>query len=151
MKMVSSGSAAIALIFCTIVTQSTYTSADHTWYSVSSTWIGSLGFHHAGTISFTIPSVIPSSAKEVLIYARAWSAGRQNLHADMDIKIFTQRGITRYEKYLYLIHNQYDAAIMNSDNMWFPMTPNRRLYVTIPIARLHSNSLIYLSAVGYRR
>ena len=28
-----------------------------------------------------------------------------------------------------------DADSFNSDNMWFPMPPNRSLYLTVPVAQ----------------
>lgn len=146
--MASNGAAAIAFfIFCMTGMMHT-TTAGHTWTSVRNTWIGSARFNHATTYSFSIPSLIPSNVHEVLIYARVHS-GRSGLHQDLDIKIFTQIGVTQYEKYLFVAQWPQDALTTSTDNMWFPMPPNRRIYINIPAIRYNSGA-VYLSAIGYR-
>ena len=120
----------------------------YNWTSVTKTLIGSSTLQHAGTISFTIPSIIPSSAREVLVYVAlrdgSVARGPQN-----DIKIFTQLGTTRYEKYIYLHSWDTSGHDTNSNNLWFPMPTNRRIYLTLPQA--HS-LWVYarLLAIGYR-
>ena len=118
------------------------------WTSVTKTSIGSSNLQHASTMTFTIPNIIPSSASEVLIFVGAHSgySGRGPYH---DLKVFTQIGTTRYEKYLTLFSWDQDAHNTNSENMWFPMPPNRRVYLTVPAAH-GSNAGASLFAIGYR-
>ena len=118
------------------------------WTSVPLTSIGTSNIKHAQTLSFTIPSVIPSSAREVLVHAGVFS-GTSNRGPYHDIKVFTQIGTTRYEKYLLLYSWNQDAYNTNSDNMWFPMPPNRRVYLTVPAAH-GDNAGARLFAIGYR-
>ena len=101
------------------------------WTSVTKTHIGSSNLRHVSTITFTIPNIIPSDAKEVLIFVSVESGRARNGHAQ-DLKIFTQIGSTRYEKYLTVLAYPQEAWNTNSDNMWFPMPPNRRVYLTVP-------------------
>ena len=56
---------------------------------------------------------------------------------------------TRYEKYLMVYSWSQDAISTNSDNMWFPMPPNRRVYLTVPTAH-GANAGARLFAIGYR-
>ena len=118
------------------------------WTSVAATSIGTSNLQHASTVSFTIPSVIPSSANEVLIHAGVFS-GTSNRGPYHDLKIFTQIGSARYEKYLLVYSYPQPAYNTNSDNMWFPMPPNRRVYLTVPTAH-GSNAGARLFAIGYR-
>ena len=120
----------------------------NTWTSVPLTRIGQTDIRHPGTFSYVIPSVIPSTAKNVLVYAIVM-CGRANNGPAHDIKIFTQDGSsTRYEKYLYMESWSQIAINTNSDNMWFPMPANRRIYMTIS-----SDNGTYcfarLNAIGY--
>jgi hypothetical protein len=120
----------------------------YTWTSVPKTNIGNSNLQHASTVSFTIPSVIPSTAREVLIHAGVFS-GYSNKGPYHDLKFFTQIGTTRYEKYLLVYGWPQHAYNTNSDNMWFPMPPNRRIYLTVPAAH-GNNAGVRLFAIGYR-
>lgn len=94
--MASSGAAVVSLfLLCTIGV--TCIEASYTWTSVPKTWIGYTKFHHGGTHSYLIPNVIPSSATEVLIYARMYCSYARR-QADIDVRVFTQTGNARYEK-----------------------------------------------------
>ena len=103
------------------------------WTSVTKHHIGTSNLQHASTMTFTIPHIIPSSAREVLIFVGA-SSGHSNRGPYNDLKVFTQIGTTKYEKYLTLYSWTQDAWNTNSENMWFPMPPNRRVYLTVPAA-----------------
>jgi hypothetical protein len=141
-------SSALALLVLCLAGMFCTSSAAHTWNSVPDTWIGRAPFNRATTYSFDIPSVIPATAHEVLIYARMYS-GRSGVHQDLNIKIFTQIGRTRYEKYMFVALFPQDALTTSTDNMWFPMPTNHRIYVNIPVRRYNSGE-VYLSAIGYR-
>ena len=65
------------------------------------------------------------------------------------IKIYTQENQKQYEKYILLYSYNQDAWNTNSDNLWFPMTSGRQVFVELTYA--HSGNLgIYLHAIGYR-
>ena len=118
-----------------------------TWTSVPLTAIGSNNLRRAGTLSYTIPSVIPSSASEVLVLAGIYCGSSSTLH--QHIKIYTKEGTKRYEKYLQMYSHPQTGRNTNSDNMWFPMTSNRKIYMEIPSAH-GSNCEGQLNAIGYR-
>ena len=118
------------------------------WTSVTKKYIGSSNLQHASTMTFTIPNIIPSSAREVLIFVGA-NIGGSNRGPYQDVIIFTQIGTTRYEKYLTLYSWTQNAINTNSENMWFPMPPNRRVYLTVP-ARHDRNARVRFFAIGYR-
>ena len=102
---------------------------------------------HPNTFSYVIPSVIPSTAKNVLIYAAIFTGIAS--HVSQHIKVFTQDGSDKhYEKYLYAFSTTQHAINTNSENMWFPMPANRRIYMTVTNDCGHScNAILY--AVGY--
>ena len=119
------------------------------WTSVTMTSIGSSQLRHTGTLAYDIPSVIPSSAKEVLVLASVrvgytGPSGRSHY-----IKIYTQQGSQQYEKYIYIESYPQEAVNTNSDNLWFPMTTGRQVFVELSYA--HSKYLYFhLHAIGYR-
>ena len=115
------------------------------WISVNKTTIGSSTLRQAATITFIIPTIIPSNASEVLIHVAFQGSNTPT----QDLKIFTQIGSTRYEKYLIIM--AYSGGNTNSDNMWFPMPLNRRVYLTTLRASGQSQSgEVKLYAIGYR-
>ena len=127
------------------------TTAQHySWVPVPKTWIGAAYLDDVGTVTFTIPSVIPSTAREVLIYAGAYTGYIYPVNLISDLKIFTQIGTCRYEKYLLMLSMNQHAFNTNSDNMWFPMPSDRRVYVTVPVAYTKDSTRILLYAIGYR-
>ena len=121
----------------------------YNWTSIPMTEIGTSDLQQADTVSFPIPSAIPSSAREVLIHAGAHSGHSINA-THSNLKIFTRMGAAQYEKYLLLLScRQAEAVSSNSDNMWFPMPENRKVYVTVPTA--HGDKAgMRLFAIGYR-
>ena len=120
----------------------------NTWTSVPITSIGSTNLRHPNTFSFVIPSVIPSAAKNVLIYA-ILSSGGANIGITLHLKVFTQDGSNkRFEKYLYLLSYYQNAVNTNSDNMWFPMPSNRRIYMTVD-RDVGAHCGAQLFAIGY--
>ena len=119
-----------------------------TWTSVPITSIGSTNLRTPSTFSYTIPNVIPSTAKEVLIYA-ILASGSANSNIAQHVKIFTQEGSNRYEQYLYNYGYGRVFVNTNSDNMWFPMPSNRRIMMTVAIDQ-GANCHAQMYAIGYR-
>ena len=105
----------------------------NTWTSVPITSIGSNFLRHVNTFSFALPSgaTIPSDAKNVLIYA-VMRSGYSNRGITYHLKIFTKDSNHKYfEQYLYMYTYNQVAVNTNSDNMWFPMPIDRRIYMTV--------------------
>ena len=65
------------------------------------------------------------------------------------LKIYTQIRDNRYEKYLYTKTWNQKAINTNSENMWFPMPPNRLVYLTVS-APEGINTGVNLFTIGYR-
>ena len=119
------------------------------WTSVPLTRIGSPDMHGSGTLAYDIPSVIPNSAKELLVYVSA-QVGSSGPRADtQDIKLYTQQDTHQYEKYIFIVTYTQEAYNTNSDNLWFPMTTERKFFVELPSA--HTGWLfLFIYAIGYR-
>ena len=114
------------------------------------TSIGSSNLRHTGTLAYDIPSVIPSSAKEVLVLASAFTGGSGPNSRFHYVKIYTEQDQKQYEKYIYLTSYYQNAYhTINSDNLWFPMTSGRQMFVKLTYA--HTGDIgINLHAIGYR-
>ena len=102
---------------------------------------------HVATFSYIIPDVIPSTAKEVLIYGLI-KTGYANRGLSQDVKIFTQEGSSSYEKYLFVQSYNQEAINTNSDNMWFPMPSSGRIMMTVTVDQ-GENCFAGLYAIGY--
>ena len=102
----------------------------NTWTSVTLTEIGHNDLETPGNYSFEIPSIIPSTASNVLVYLGIRFGGAIT-GVSQNFKIFTQDETRHYEKYLYML-GYYQAAInTNSENMWFPMPADRMVHLTV--------------------
>ena len=121
-----------------------------TWTSVPMTSIGTSNMQHTGTVAYDIPSVIPNSAKEVLVLASASAGISGPNYRTHYVKIYTEQDQTQYEKYIFLTtYNQNAYHTTNSDNLWFPMTSGRQVFVKLTYA--HTGGVhIHLHAIGYR-
>ena len=106
--------------------------------------------HQAATFSYIIPSVIPSDANNILIYAVAGlGPPKDGLYAiEGDIIIFTQDGSNEhYEQHMTLLAWTSNWRV-DTENMWFPMPANRRIYITVPVSIANAGGF-YLYAIGY--
>ena len=119
------------------------------WTSVSMTEIGRSNLQHTGTLAYDIPSIIPSSANEVLIFvcAHVGYTGPSNLAHY--IKIYTEENNQQYEQYIYIKTYPQVAYSTDSDNMWFPITSGRQVFVKLSTSHTGNLRLI-LHAIGYR-
>ena len=102
----------------------------------------------ATTHSINIPtSIVPDSAKEMLIYAYVYGRGTATYNTVTNLDFYVvQDGVTHLKRmFLYEVVNQYTV---NSDNMWFPVPSNRLLYFNVP--HVFSQSTAYGYALGYR-
>ena len=119
------------------------------WTSVPMTGIGSTSMRQTGTLAYDIPSVIPSSAKEVLVLASVTVGNSGPNGRTHYVKIYTEENQRQYEKYIYLASYGLNVWISNSDNLWFPMTTGRQVFVKLTYA--HTGHIqVILHAIGYR-
>ena len=83
--------------------------------SVTMISVGYTTLRLTGTLAYDILSVIPTSAKEVLVFVNV-RAGRNGPTGSHYVKIYTEQNQKQYEKYivLYLFNN--NALVVNSDN-----------------------------------
>ena len=121
--------------------------ADPMWTSIPRVEFGTSNLQSAGTTSFLIPSSIPDDAKEILVYVEIITGDRPTSRSH--IKLYTEEGSKRYEQYFVVRTWSTGGRGSNSDNMWFPLMRNRRLYLETPAA--YSNGVyIAVHAIGYR-
>ncbi len=119
-----------------------------TWTSVDRTQISSTNFRSTGTLSYEIPALIPDDAIEVLLYVdfRAASSSGSTSH----FKIYTEEDDGKeYAKYITLRTGSRSYWYVNTDNLWFPMTSSRRVFLNVPNAlsgTIHGS----LYVIGYR-
>ena len=119
------------------------------WTSVSMTEIGRSNLQYTGTLAYDIPSIIPSSAKEILVLVSLRVGQSFPTNHVQFIKIYTEENSQQYEQYISIISYPHGAVNTNSDNMWFPMTSGRQIFVTLSTS--HTGDLILiLHAIGYR-
>lgn len=120
-----------------------------TWTSVPRTEIGTNNLARPETFPYNIPTVIPSTAREVFVFVGAYQGDEYNNRDPDFLKIYTLQGTNSYEQYLYLMPYFQSAYNTNSDNMWFPMPSNRLIYLQVPVAH-GPNCMAVLYAIGYR-
>ena len=118
------------------------------WTPVAKTEFGNSDINTATTLSYTIPNIIPNSARAVLIYPTT-RCGYSNADIGADLSYYVVVNGTRYEHFLHMHAYRQDAYNTNSDNMWFPMPSNRLLYVGVPIT-FPNNCHTFVSVIGYR-
>ena len=120
----------------------------NSWTSVPLTQIGSTDLRQPNTFTFDIPSVIPSTANNVLVYA-AFSCGYANRGVSQHIKIYTKDGSEQhYSKYLFMLTYDQYAHNTNSENMWFPMPADHKVYMTV-YKDAGDNCGAYIHVIGY--
>ena len=124
-------------------------SPEVTWTSVTMTRIAYTQLRHTGILAYDIPSAIPNSAKEVLVLVsvRVGSSGpRDRTHY---VKIYTEQDQKQYEKYVFLTTYDQNAWVSSSDNLWFPMTSGRQVFVKSEY--VHTGQVyVEIHVIGYR-
>ena len=118
------------------------------WESITMTHLGSINMQSTSTQSFVIPTTVPSTACEVLVYVYVRMGNSGNYLSHM--KIYTESSPTRrFEKYLPIQTYPQSAVSTVSENMFFPMPSNRRIYVRL--GRSHASWLAGdINVIGYR-
>ena len=119
------------------------------WTSVPMTRIAYSQLRHTGTLAYDIPNLIPSSAREVLLLATVQTGYSWPRDRIQYIKIYTQQNHRHFEKYIMVRSYDQGAWNTNSDNLWFPMTPSRQVFVELTTT--HGGNIDFtLHVIGYR-
>ena len=127
-----------------------YTTSDVQWTSIPIEYIADFQLSYSATHTLNIPYAVPSDATEVLVYAVV-NVGASGPDSRTNVKIYTQDSdYNRYEKYIAVHPYPQSAWSTNSENMWFPMTNERKFYVDVPRSD-EGNSDIKLYVIGYRQ
>ena len=119
------------------------------WTPVNKTEIGRADLNTATTLSYSISSIIPSTAREVLVYPTVLCGNSEPGNSGADIAYYVEVNGVRYENFLYMHGYPQNAYNTNSDNMWFPMPSNRMVYVKVPVP-FPQFCYTYVSVIGYR-
>ena len=118
------------------------------WESISLTQIGVINMGSTVTQSFVIPTSIPTTANEVLVYV--YTILGNSVERFSTMKIYTELSNTRqFHKYLPVKTYDQSAYSTTAENMWFPLTSNRRIYISLSTA-LTGNVYGYVNMIGYR-
>ena len=83
-----------------------------------------------GCHTFDLPTIIPGTASSVLVYV-AVDTGKASHNTRQHLRIYTQTSEKRFEKYIYQYSYPQDAIVTNSENMWFPKTPDHKIYLEV--------------------
>ena len=117
------------------------------WEPMPLTRVGTINMMSTSTQSYIVPDSVPTTAKEILLYVYVIKGYSMDRFATM--KIYTEASPTQYIKYLPIYTYSQNAVSMVSENMWFPATTNRRVYVSLSTA-LTGNVSGYVNIIGYR-
>ena len=120
------------------------------WTSVTRTKIGNSSLSDTGSKAFDIPDIIPSNAKEILALVVVQVGNTDPQGRSQFIKIYTQQDSERYEKYVYIVAYRQNALVTNTENLWFPLTSNRLIYLDVSYVYTGSVNFVSLEAIGYR-
>ena len=99
-----------------------------------------------GNTDFSNPIHHPSNSQR----DSAYIVGGTSQNALIHMKIFTEQSHTRrFEKYLSVQTWNQNAHTMTADNMWFPLTRNRRVYLSLSTTTVGS-LWGHIYVIGYR-
>ena len=96
---------------------------------------------------FPLPSSIPDSAKEFLVYAY-FKAGYSK-SAVANARFYTQDTNGQYSKYMRVRGYNQVAHTVTSDNMWFPLTSQKTLQLQLSHV-MEGNVVGHVNVIGYR-
>ncbi len=111
--------------------------------------IGDLPLLSRQLTAFEFPSEIPATAREVLIYVKIFS-GNNGPSLPADFLLYTQEGDRKYSQLLYWFRYPQDAVGFNSENLWFPLTGERKIYIRLDGTPSGKNSGGKIVVLGYR-
>ena len=129
------------------ITTSFFSSTLAPWTPVNITHVGNNNLDTATTHSYSIPSIIPDTAREVLFLAAVnceATTASFNDHARFDVEL---NGI-RYTQYVYLFSRAHNGVNTNSDITWLPMPSDRMVHIRAVVA--FTNCHAGIDVIGYR-
>ena len=119
------------------------------WESIPLTEIGVINLGTTADQVFYIPANVPNTANEVLVYVYVRTGHSRG--GFTHVRIYTQKSEgRRFEKYLTNHAYPQDAHTYTADNMWFPLTTERRVHVTVTTAVEIRNTDAKIYVIGYR-
>ncbi len=110
--------------------------------------LGQLPFS-AGLATFNISSEISDSAKEILVYVWLRKGNYGSGDAGRVYTIYTQDGSTIYANKFFAYQYENRAWVFNSDNLWLPLTAEKKLYVHLNVS-ITGNKAGGVEILGYR-
>ncbi len=111
--------------------------------------IGDLPLLSRQVTAFEFPAELPAIAREVLIYVKIFS-GNNGPSLANDFVLYTQEGDKKYAQLLHWSRYPQDAVGFNSENLWFPVTGERKIYVRLDGTPGNRNSSGKIHVLGYR-
>src|SRR5580693_1409664 len=98
------------------------------WVDASDLLIGPIDFATANTVSYTLPD-LPDNVDQVLIFIWGYSGAATGSFSRLfDIWTAESSGL-KYRMKFFIFSYPQNAIGFNSDNIWLPLTSERRLYV----------------------
>ena len=138
------------LVVLPLIAQAVNSAAATNWTSIPITNIAKFELNYPNTRSYDIPYSIPDGASEVLVYT-VINTGASGPDERENIKIYTQDDYYNvYAKYIAVHPYPQMSWSTNSDNMWFPMTRERKIHVNVPISE-EGNADVEMYVIGYRK
>ena len=119
------------------------------WSPIDPVAVGNLPVTTNATVAFDIPAVIPNGANEILVYV-AFYSGSNGPSKPANFDIYTQEENDKYTNIFYWYQYPNNGVSFNSDNMWFPLTRERKIYVSLRGTPIESNTGSTMQIVGYR-
>ena len=111
------------------------------------TWIGNVDMETTDVQTFPLPTSIPATATEVLIYAYI-KAGVSEI-VSPEVRYYTQLGAYTFDMYLHISGWPQDANTVTCDNMWLPLTPEWTLHVQLS-EKIVGGLIGPIRVIGYR-
>jgi len=125
-------------------------SAEVKWTPTPKILLGSLPANLLTTVVFPIPASIPTTAKEVLVYAYIRTGYNAPGEADIEFMIYTEESGVRYAHYLFAHWYPQNAWSYNSGTFWLPITSAREIRVTSSGTAAPGNWVGQIFIIGYR-
>lgn len=99
------------------------------WNPIPITELGTLPINPLGTNTWDIPNVIPSTAKEILVFAWVQTGNCDNNHKVI-LKLYTVENTNEYSHYLMAVSWTQGAISYNSSTFWIPTTSEWKIKAT---------------------
>ncbi len=121
-----------------------------TWTFLGEIYLGALPTNAITTVSYPLSDIVPSNAKEVLIYVYVRTGDYNNPGGNLEFKIYTQEGTTEYAHYFFAHPYAQVAWSYNSDTFWLPLTSDNMIICTSLGQPVTGNGSGSIFLIGYR-